>query len=288
MSERSKSGDIPILPPIRLADSNEGTSNHGPAQENGRDGNRSSSPPDSYPPGSYQAHRAHNVPRHRFLSPAEWSTVANGVGGVSDAEGHKPVHPTNWWWPPAGMPRGLYRDIVSQRTQFYYKFHGISILRWTLMVLQLLIGATLTSLGAMSMKDGTPITVLGAVNTVIAGFLALMHNSGLPDRYRHDMMQFEELEDHIKELLECGIAPADETTDQVLAECFDTFREAKATVNANLPAAYNSRKALQAGRQATMVVSPLPQIVPRAPAMATPGGDEAPKAEGRESVSDKK
>lgn len=289
MSKRSRAGDIPVLPPIPLADSSNGTSDQGPATENGRDGSQPNSPRDSYPTGGYQAHREHNVPRHRFLSAAEWSTIANGIGGVSDAEGHKPAHPTSSWWPPSGMPTGLYRDIVSQRTKFYYMFHGISILRWTLMVLQLLIGATLTSLGAMSMKDGTPITALGAANTVIAGFLALMHNSGLPDRYRCDMIQFEELEDHIKELLDCGMAPAEQTLDQVLAECFDTFREAKATVNANMPAAYNSRKALQAGKQAAVVVPPLSQVVSKAPAKATFGGDEAPKTlpEG-DGVSDKK
>ncbi|KND88776.1 hypothetical protein TOPH_06613 [Tolypocladium ophioglossoides CBS 100239] len=292
MPKSFQGGSIPMLPPIPLADSNDGTFDQEPA-EIGRDGNQSNSPQDAYPAGAYQAHREHNVPRHRFLSPTEWATITNGIGGVSDSEGHKSAHPTSSWWPPAGMPTGLYRDIVSQRTKFYYMFHGISIIRWTLMVLQLLIGATLTSLGAMSMTDGTPITALGAANTVIAGFLALMHNSGLPDRYRHDMMQFEELEDHIKELLHCGIAPVDQTTDQVLAECFDTFREAKATVNANMPAAYNSRKSLQAGKKqvTTIVVPPLAQIVSKAPVKATVGGDEAPTAsstEGNDGVSVKK
>ncbi|PNY27860.1 Uncharacterized protein TCAP_02210 [Tolypocladium capitatum] len=250
MSSRFRAGDIPMLPPIPLVDSSDGQSDQGLAKDN--------CPQDA---GGYQAHREHHVPRHRFLSSAEWSTVANGIGGVSDGEGHRPVHPTSSWWPPSGMPTGLYRDVVSQRTKFYYMFHGISMICWTLMVLQLLIGATLTSLGARSMTDGTPITALGAANTVIAGFIALMHNSGLPDRYRHDMVQFEELEDHIKELLDCGIAPVDQTTDQMLAMCFDTFRQAKATVNANMPAAYKSRNALQAGKQATTIVVPaLPQM----------------------------
>lgn len=116
------------------------------------------------------------------------------------------------------------------------------------MVSQPLIGAVVTSLCSMSLHNGTAITVLGAVNTVIAGLLALLHNSGLPDRYRYDMAQFEELED-LKELLDSGIAPAEQATDQILAECFDLFRASKSTVTANMPINYNSRKTLQVGGQ---------------------------------------
>jgi hypothetical protein len=117
------------------------------------------------------------------------------------------------------------------------------------MLLQLFIGATLTALGSMSFKQGTPITILGAANTIIAGLLAFLQNSGLPDRYRYDKSEFEALEDHIKEILDSGIAPADQTTDQILAECFDLYQDAKATVCANLPANYMSRIAQQASQR---------------------------------------
>ncbi|KAI5463407.1 hypothetical protein BGZ63DRAFT_381348, partial [Mariannaea sp. PMI_226] len=87
-----------------------------------------------------------------------------------------------------------------------------------LMILQLLLGATLTALGSLSFQRGTPITILGAVNTVTAGFLAFLHNSGLPDRYWYDMAQYEAVEDHIREVLDASIIPADHTLDQALAE----------------------------------------------------------------------
>lgn len=109
------------------------------------------------------------------------------------------------------------------------------------MILQLFIGATLTALGPQAFQDGTPITILGALNTIIAGLLALIHNSGLPDRYRHNMIEFEELVDHIRELLDTGLAPPDRAIDQLLAECFDLYQEAKATVQANLPMTYNTK-----------------------------------------------
>lgn len=109
------------------------------------------------------------------------------------------------------------------------------------MFLQLCISATLTALGSMAARDGTPITVLGAINTVAAGVLAFLHNSGLPDRYRYDMNEFKEVEDHIKEILDSGIAPAGLTAEQILAECFELYRDAKLTVTANMPDNYRTK-----------------------------------------------
>ncbi|PFH59471.1 hypothetical protein XA68_12280 [Ophiocordyceps unilateralis] len=240
MSKQAKAIDLPVLSPD-------------PVEADGRDGAAKASesgatqpPADAVGPGPGAQWHAHGFPavsRHRFLTSAEWTTIATGIGGVSDVEGHKPVHPTSSLWPPRGMPRGL-------------------VVRWGLMVGQLLIGAAVTSLGPMSMKDGTPITILGAINTVVAGLLALLHNSGLPDRYRYDMAQFEELEDRIKEVLDSGIAPIDMTTDQVLAECFDLFRMAKATVTANMPVSYNAGKLLQSSAGSAEPKAPGPMAEP--------------------------
>ncbi|RCI09678.1 hypothetical protein L249_3788 [Ophiocordyceps polyrhachis-furcata BCC 54312] len=249
--QTAKSTELPVLPPVP------DTSRDEPVKQGGTQ--PAGAAPD---PGSqWHAHGFPAVSRHRFLTSAEWTTIATGIGGVGDLEGHKPVHPTSWWWPPRGLPRGLYRDIVTRRT---------NIVRWALMVGQLLIGAAITSLGSMSMSSGMPITVLGAMNTIIAGMLALLHNSGLPDRYRYDMAQFEELEDRVKEILDSGIAPIDMTTDQVLAECFDLFRMAKATVTANMPVNYNSRQALQSG---TGSAEPRPDPTATRPSMATASAD---------------
>ncbi|KJZ79824.1 hypothetical protein HIM_00538 [Hirsutella minnesotensis 3608] len=270
MSNQHKPSDLPVLPPIPVvSDAGSISKDPAPAKSGGHDEIPQEIPGRSSN-ASYQAHGNHHLPRHRFLTPSERTIVAKAVGGVRDPEDQRTIHPTSWWWPPSGMPRGLYRDIVTCKSKFYFIFHTISIVRWSLMVSQLLIGAALTSLGSMSMKDGTPITTLGAVNTIIAGLLALLHNSGLPDRYRYDMAQFEELEDQIKELLDSGIAPADQTTDQILAECFDSFREAKATVTANMPVNYNSRKTLQAGNAEQVVLLPsAPQV--SAPQIALTG-----------------
>ncbi|KAJ4269949.1 hypothetical protein NW762_001620 [Fusarium torreyae] len=194
-------------------------------------------------------------PHYRFLSPEEWTILARAVGGISDPEQHAPVHPKSRLWPTKGLPEGLYRDIIHRRTVSFYSYHFASTIRWVLLILQLILGASLTALGSMSYKDGTPITVLGAANTVIAGLLALLHNSGLPDRYRYDKAEFEQVEDHIRELLTTGLVRADKSVNDVLAECYDMYHHAKTTVEANMPAAYIPSQEVPVGKPVVPTVA---------------------------------
>ncbi len=144
---------------------------------------------------------------HRFLTPAEWARVAHGVGAIEEGETHTVVHPTCWYWPPKGMPDGLYRAVVYERTKNFCCYHLLSTIRWILMIIQIVIGAVLTALGSVHAGDGIPITVLAAINTVDAGLLALMHNSGLPDRYRMNKVEFTRVEDFLKVGLPVPLGP---------------------------------------------------------------------------------
>ncbi|OLN97540.1 hypothetical protein CCHL11_01235 [Colletotrichum chlorophyti] len=188
--------------------------------------------------------------RYRFLTPSEWAIVAHGIGGVNDTEGHVALHPTCWYYPPKGIPNGLYRDVIWHRTKYFYFYHGMSTIRWVGYILQIIFSAILTAIGSMSYQDGTPITVIAAANTVNAGILALLHNSGLPDRYRSDEAEFAEVEDHLKRVLDTGVVPEDMSVDQVLMHCFELYQEAKSTIAANIPATYTPSSVLQSGQRA--------------------------------------
>ena len=96
------------------------------------------------------------------------------------------------------MPTGLYRDIVFQKTKNFYHYHFISIIRWALLILQIMIGAVLTALGALSTTTKIPITVLAAINTVAAGVLALLHNSSVPERLLNNKHEYSTVEDYVK------------------------------------------------------------------------------------------
>ncbi|KAB5523865.1 hypothetical protein GE09DRAFT_1152851 [Coniochaeta sp. 2T2.1] len=141
--------------------------------------------------------RRHHV-HLRQISPAEWARVARGVGALrEDGESQTIVHPTCWYWPPKGLPQGLYRDAIMQKTKNFYQYHVLASVRWFLMIMQIILGAILTALGSFSSTSGTPITLLAALNTVDAGLLALMHNSGIPERYRSNRVEFSKVEDYI-------------------------------------------------------------------------------------------
>lgn len=242
-SSSSKNGGPPELPPLPLDSSRQPPASN--EQGNGR----------AYLKTSREQDQT-QVPRHRFLTANEWMILARGVGAIRDAEENALVVPTSWWWPAKGLPPGLYADVIRRRSVSFYFFHLASIVRWGLLVVQLFLGASLTALGAFSFANGTSITVLGAANTIIAGLLALLHNSGLPDRYRYDMAEFEEVEDHIKEILTTRLVRADLTLDQVLAQCYDLFHDAKTTVEANMPATYTPSQATPVRRGSVSSVTP--------------------------------
>ena len=86
---------------------------------------------------------------------------------------------TSTLWPPRNLPDGLYRDVVRSRCKSQYLFYFVSTMYNFCIILQLLLGAALTALGSISARHGLAIVILAAGNTVNAGVVALLHNSGL-------------------------------------------------------------------------------------------------------------
>ncbi|CAG7563886.1 unnamed protein product [Fusarium equiseti] len=208
-------------------------------------------------------------PDYRVLSSVEWDFFARGVGGIRDKEHDAPVMLTSSIWPPKGLPPGLYRDTVHRRTVSLYLFHFAAYIRWILLILQLIIGAALTALGPFSLEKGTPITILGASNTVLAGLLALFTHSGLPDRYRYDKAEFERVEDHIREILVAGLVCADKSVNEALAECYDLYQHAKITMEVNVPAAYIPSQGVLPGQRMHQPRTPTQGKEPKGPSTLT-------------------
>ena len=102
----------------------------------------------------------------------------------------------------------------------------------------MVLGAILTALGASSALNGIPITVLAAANTVNAGVIALLHNSGLPGRFRNDWNEFKKVEIHIVELIHSGIVRKDITVADAIERCWLMYREATDTVLGNKSESY--------------------------------------------------
>ncbi|KAI1334804.1 hypothetical protein F5Y15DRAFT_420424 [Xylariaceae sp. FL0016] len=175
---------------------------------------------------------------HRILSHAEWLQFCRGVGVLKDDESEEVVRPTSRLWPPNGFKDGLYQDVLTEKTKFNYWFHMLSTARWVLMLIQMAVSAVLTALGSVAVSNGVVITTLAAINTCIAGILALLHNSGLPDRYRSDRNEYIKVEEHVKQIIDTAIVPAEQNICDVLAICYDMLQDAKDTVQKNIPASY--------------------------------------------------
>jgi hypothetical protein len=176
----------------------------------------------------------------RRLSDADLTMVIQSIGGSKSTESLSVVHPTSWLYPPKGLPDGLYRDVIRARVGRQYMYYAFSIFFNLSMITQLILGALLTALGARAASNETLITVLAAANTIVAGLLALMHNSGLPNRYQNDWNEFDKVEAYIRELMDTGIVLRDMTRDEVVETCYSIFRKAKETISKNQPAAYTT------------------------------------------------
>ncbi|KAI4869364.1 hypothetical protein F4820DRAFT_30052 [Hypoxylon rubiginosum] len=199
---------------------------------------------------------SHEKIAYRLLSHTEWAQYCRGVGVFKDDESEQIIRPTSQWWPPNGFRDGLYRDVLIEKTKFGYWFRAIGTVTWTLMLIQIAISAVLTALGSLPSKDGTAITSIAAVNTCVGGILALLHNSGLPDRYRKDKNEFYKIEEHLKAIVDTAVVPADQDLNEVLAGCFDMFRQARQTVQNNHPASYTASPGKTPAPKVSQIIEP--------------------------------
>lgn len=107
---------------------------------------------------------------------------------------------------------------------------------------QVMIGAALTALGPTAGRHAVLITVLGAVNTVLAGLLALVKGQGLPERLKKDEAEFRKLRDWIEEtdsLLAVGVLGRSRKEVGYLVElAFKKYNAVKASEENNRPDSY--------------------------------------------------
>lgn len=136
------------------------------------------------------------------------------------------------------VPDGLYKATLRKRRHAQFSYYFSSTLYNTCLVLQILLGAALTALGSSSNKNGTAITILAAANTVNAGLVALLHNSGLPGRIRNDWNEYDKVEMFLVGIMDSGIVEQGMSTADVIQTCFNKFSNARATVEKNKPSYY--------------------------------------------------
>ena len=136
----------------------------------------------------------------------------------------------------AGSNEGIYTRTVEQESKTRLQY-SLSI--WavnTFFMLQIIVGAALTALGA---AKGPPaaVTVLGAVNTIVAGLLTYLKGQGLPARLEAYLQQLRALREYIEEVerrvMRDGAAGFD--VDREVGRIWEMYQEVRQTEQDNRP-----------------------------------------------------
>jgi hypothetical protein len=137
---------------------------------------------------------------------------------------------------------GIYRAVISAKKSKSRQFYFLSTFTLLCHFGQIIVGAALTALGPLASDHTTIITFLGALNTVIAGMLALISGQGLPDRIKKDQIGFRKIQDWIEEtesLLSVGIIGRNRKEVGLLVEeAFKKYNVAKTNEENNRPDSY--------------------------------------------------
>jgi hypothetical protein len=94
---------------------------------------------------------------------------------------------------------GVYKHVIEQQRRKRRVHHALGIVLYLSHFLQIILAAVLTALGPNAKNYEVPITILGAINTVVAGVLALLKGSGVIERVSKDEVEFKKLQDWIEE-----------------------------------------------------------------------------------------
>ena len=130
---------------------------------------------------------------------------------------------------------GIYKRTVNEESKIKYQYAVSNYMVNTFFMLQIIVGAALTALGA---AKGPPaaVTFLGAVNTVVAGLLTYLKGQGLPMRLEQYLHLLRTLREHIeareREFLEpeC-LLDVDEEVERVIK----MYQEVRQTAQDNAP-----------------------------------------------------
>lgn len=94
--------------------------------------------------------------------------------------------------------KGIYQRTADVEYKTRLKYYGVASLINTCYLLQIVVAATLTALGAAHGPNNA-ITALGAINTIVAGLLTYLKGQGLPNRLRLYQNELRKVREYIEE-----------------------------------------------------------------------------------------
>ena len=98
-----------------------------------------------------------------------------------------------------GPNLGLYARVCDKEAKTKFAYQLSAFLVNTCYLLQIIVGAALTALGAAS-GPAAAVTVLGALNTILAGLLTYLKGQGLPGRLEQEFHLLRTLRERVEEV----------------------------------------------------------------------------------------
>ena len=135
---------------------------------------------------------------------------------------------------PAPNP-GIYKRTVDEESSVRFQFSLTTYIVNVFFMLQIIVGAALTALGA---AKGPPavVTLLGAINTIVAGVLTYLKGQGLPTRLEQYLHLLRTLREHIEEREREFTEPdCSLDVDEVIQSIVQMYKEVRQTAEDNAP-----------------------------------------------------
>ena len=172
---------------------------------------------------------------------------APGADGVWPPKLAKYRHMTGIHTPPVmrgvGHDRpapniGVYGRVVMEEKKMRFQYHFATIVINVMFLGQIIVAATLTALGA-SNASHIAITVLGSLNTIIAGVQTYLKGQGLPNRIEQYRFGLRKLREHI-EARERDFSHEDckLDVDHVIVDIAEMYQAVRQTAEDNSPETY--------------------------------------------------
>ena len=130
---------------------------------------------------------------------------------------------------------GIYKRTVDEEARVKFRFRVSSYVVNGSGLLQIIVAAALTALGAANGPKGA-VTVLGAANTIMAGLLTYLKGQGLPTRLEQYLHLLRTLREHIEEREREFLEPGCQMdVDEEILRVAKMYQEVRQTAQDNAP-----------------------------------------------------
>lgn len=130
---------------------------------------------------------AHDSTRYETNDKLQHFRIIVGISSPPTITHHRPA-----------QNLGIYTRVVHNEARAKKNHAAFNFVINGCLGLQIIVAAALTAMGAAN-SDHAGITVLGAINTVIAGFLTFLKGSGLPGRLKYYQNEWKSVREYIEQ-----------------------------------------------------------------------------------------